>query len=199
MDTAVTAPPSTGFDLLCRQVQAIDAWHRRRRIEEQGERWLDVRRQSRVDRNRRGNVLRREHQAILERTDLHLRRSGEPLRAHGPRAVVVHRHPWVADGLTDALNQRGVDVVATLSNGADAVGAVVVEQPELLVLSEVLSMLSGLEVVREARALSPATVSVVLVEHSYAAAELTAAGAQLTLRHGTRACAAADEIAGAAR
>jgi CheY-like chemotaxis protein len=198
METAVTAPPSTGFDLLCRQVRAIDAWHRRRHIEEQGERWLDVGRQSRVDRNRRGNVLRREHEAIVERTDLHLRRAGVPLCVQGPRAVVVHRHPWVADALTDALNQRGIDVVATLGNGADAVGAVVVEQPELLVLSEVLCMLSGLEVVREVRALSPATVSAVLVEHGYAAAELAAAGAQLTLRHGTRPCTAADEIAAAA-
>jgi CheY-like chemotaxis protein len=194
----MTLPPTPlfaddAFSLRRRQVEAIDAWHERRRQQEATAGSVDDSRELRIDRMRQADVLRREHSMIVQHCDVHLRSSGGPVWREGPRAVVVHRHAWRASQLADALQHRGVRVVAVLENGADAVGAAVVEQPELVILSEVLPMVSSVEVVRELHALAPHTTAVVLVEHRSSVRNLAAAGAALTLPHATSCWDAADE------
>lgn len=171
------------FSLACRQVEAIDAWHARRRQRQAVPTSALDGREAGIDRRWRSEVLRREYAAIIAHCAAHLRSSGDALWHGRPRAVVVHRHPWAGERVADALRGRGVQVVAVLDNGADAVGAVVVEQPELLVLSDVLPMVSSLEVVGEARALAPATRTAVLVEQQSRARDVAEAGATLALPH----------------
>ena len=193
--SSLTLMPATdAFAVLRRQVEGIDAWHTRRRREQESQQDPDAGREARVDHRWRVDVLRREHCAIVARSDAHLRSSGQLVAHDRPRAVVVHRHTWAASALASALEGLGVDVVTTLDNGADAVGAVVVEQPEILVLSEVLPMLSSCEVVREVRALAPATVGAVLLEHLSRRDELLRAGARLTLSHSTPWRTAAEKV-----
>lgn len=187
-------PGCDAWSLLCRQVEAIDAWHARRREREAADVSRADTREVRIDRRWRSDVLRREHAVIVEHCDAHLRAAGDSPWRDSPHAVVVHRHPWAAERLASALQQRGIRVVAVLDNGADAVGAVVVDQPELIVLSDVLPMVSGLEVVREVRALAPATRAAVLVEHAWTAEQLAKAGATLTLSYATPCAQAADEV-----
>lgn len=195
----MTVPSTTrssceAFSVLCRQVEAIDAWHARRRRQQAIAASMGDSREVRIDRSWRADVLRREHSAIVEHCDAHLRWSCDAVWQGRAHAVVVHRHTWAGERLASALERRGVHVVAVLDNGADAVGAVVVEQPELVVLSEVLPMVSSLEVVREVRALAPETMAAVLVEHGSSARELAEAGAALTLPQATPCSHAADEM-----
>ncbi len=49
-------------------------------------------------------------------------------------------------------------MVASSGNGADAVGTVVAEQPDLLLVEDLLAMVPGELVVREAARFSPSTV-----------------------------------------
>lgn len=187
-------PGADAWSLLCRQVEAIDAWHARRRQQDAADVSRGDSLEVRIDRRWRADVLRREHAVIVEHCDAHLRATGDSPWRQSPHAVVVHRHPWAGERLAHALQERGIRVVAVLDNGADAVGAVVVDQPELVVLSDVLPMVSSLEVVREVRALAPATRAVVLVEHARTGEQLAEAGAVLTLPRATPCAQAADEV-----
>ena len=49
-------------------------------------------------------------------------------------------------------------MVAGTDNGADAVGLIAAEQPDLVLIEDTLSMLAGAEVVREVRHFCPETV-----------------------------------------
>lgn len=101
---------------------------------------------------------RAEHRAIVERTDAHLRSSVELLQRTWPRrAIVVHRNAWFRDKVCADLARRSNVVVAGLSTGAEAVGATLAEQPDLLLVEDSLPMLSGEEVVREVRSFAPPT------------------------------------------
>ncbi|MBW3611859.1 MAG: hypothetical protein KY438_10085, partial [Actinobacteria bacterium] len=66
----------------------------------------------------------------------------------------------------------GVRVVARLDNGADALGVVVAEQPDLVLVEESLAMLPGQEVVREIRQFSPHTLVVAQVAYGDRAGQM---------------------------
>ncbi len=61
------------------------------------------------------------------------------------------------DKVAADLCLRHIEVVAKLTNGAEAVGAVVAEQPDLLLVEDSLPMMSGEDVVREVRTFAPPT------------------------------------------
>jgi CheY-like chemotaxis protein len=150
--------PRSDLDLARQQLAAIDHWHAVRRTARAAAEDGATSREARMDLARRLAVVRAEHSAIVERTDVQLRASVELLQRAAPRrAIVVHRNAWFADKLANDLALRSISVVATLSNGAQAVGAVVAEQPDLLLVEDSLPMLSGEDVVREARAFAPLT------------------------------------------
>ena len=170
------------LDLLQDQLAAIDAWNAARRAAEQA---VDTElaavpsREARLDLTRRLDVVRRQHQALVSRTEQQLR---EGTRASGtatPRAVIVHRNDWFRSKLASALAAGAVEVVAILDNGADAVGVAVAEQPDLLLVEDRLPMVHGDDVLRQVLAYSPGTVAAAQVSSEEGAPVLLEAGARV--------------------
>ena len=150
--------PRNDLDLARQQLQAIDRWHQARRAMQATGDGGSASRETRMDLARRMDVIRTEHQAIVERTEAHLRTSVEPMQRRAQlRAIVVHRNAWFADKVSSELELRQIRVVARLTNGAEAVGAVVAEQPDLLLVEDSLPMMSGEDVVREVCTFAPLT------------------------------------------
>jgi CheY-like chemotaxis protein len=180
-DVAVPRPAQvlrSDLDLTRQQLDAIERWHAAHRTAQSEAALSTASRETRMDLARRMDVLRAEHRAIVARTDAQLRGSAELL--HGTalrRAIVVHRSSWFTDKVCAELAARHVQVVARLTNGAEAVGAVVAEQPDLLLVEDSLPMLSGEDVVREVRAFSPATRIAAHVAYDNRVAALLEAGA----------------------
>jgi CheY-like chemotaxis protein len=170
--------PRDSVDLVVDQLGAIDRWNGSRRMAEQASELAARTREARLDHSRRMEVLRRQHDALLARTAQQLADSARVLRTTAPRrAVLVHRDEWFRGRVAAALVARGVDVVSELDNGADAVGCVVAEQPDLLLVEDRLPMLSGEQVLAEVRAYSPSTRCGAAVEHDGRGAALLSAGA----------------------
>jgi CheY-like chemotaxis protein len=166
------------LDLARQQLAAIDRWHEARRATQESAESTAASREARMDLARRLDVVRTEHRAIVERTDAQLRSSVELLHRTSPRrAIVVHRNSWFMDKVATDLGLRGICVVARLSNGAEAVGAVVAEQPDLLLVEDSLPMMSGEDVVREVRTFAPLTRIGAQVAYEDRVAALLEAGA----------------------
>lgn len=159
--TDTTAPgtdPRSDLDLARQQLAAIDHWHEARRAAQESAQRTAASREARMDLARRLDIIRAEHRAIVARTDAQLRSSVELLQRTTPRrAIVVHRNSWFMDKVAADLGLRSIEVVARMTNGAEAVGAVVAEQPDLLLVEDSLPMMSGEDVVREVRRFAPLT------------------------------------------
>ena len=93
------------------------------------------------------------------------------------RMVLAHRDDWLMGKVADGVHVGGVAVVADLDNGADAVGLVVAEQPDLLLIEDELPMVSGMQVLAAVRTYAPGTVVVVQVESEAEIGPFLAAGA----------------------
>lgn len=170
--------PHAAAALLFRQVEALDAWnaarHQRERVLLDGV----VSREVRLDVVRRLQLLNRAHGAVLERAAESLQRESLPWAIRGaPRAVIAHRHEWLAGSLSDALEERGVVVVAVTGDGAEALGLTVAEQPELLVVGQPLVGMTPAELLAEARLFAPSTVLAARVVHGGGVGEMLDAGA----------------------
>lgn len=151
--------------LASQQLAAIDAWHRARAAQEAAETSARSR-EARMDLARRREVLDRQQEAIVRRTQEQLRDSGQVLLDGAPtRAVVVHRNEWFRSKVTAGLTTLGITVVAQLDNGAEAVGTVVAEQPDLLLVEDNLPMQPGPDVIRLSRLSSPGTMIAALVAY----------------------------------
>ena len=147
-------------ELLADQLGGIDAWRAAVAHEEEGSGAALLTREMRLDLSRRAQARRREESALLERAREQLAQSA-PLRVAGarPRAVLVHRDAWLRGKVALGLQDRGVWVVGSFEDGADAIGATVVEQPEILFVEDRLPTLSGLQVLQRARNFAPRTVA----------------------------------------
>ena len=166
------------LDLARQQLEAIERWHAVHRNAQSAAAHTTASRETRMDLARRLDVLRAEHRAIVARTDAQLRASAELLSGTSlRRAIVVHRSSWFTDKVCADLAARSIQVVARLTNGAEAVGAVVAEQPDLLLVEDSLPMLSGEDVVREVRAFASDTGIVAHVAYDNRVATLLEAGA----------------------
>ena len=167
------------WDLAARQLRAIAAFHHARAIAAwaaaAGERSRTVREQD----ARRLEVLRRKHQAVIGRAHEQLRSSG--VRQPALRRTVVLADHRADDELVGGLERHGLCVVARVANGADAVGIAVVEQPDVVVVSEPLDMVPADDVVRDVRRYSPQTRVVALAGTRERARACTAAGATVVL------------------
>ena len=178
VDDASGERSRSDLDLARQQLDAIARWHDARRGVREAAQRTTASREARMDVARRLDVVHAEHRAIVERTDAQLRRSVELLRRTAARrAIVVHRNGWFMDRVAADLALRRIEVVATLGNGAEAVGAVVAEQPDLLLVEDSLPMMSGEDVVREARRFAPGTRIAAQVAHDGRIAALLEAGA----------------------
>lgn len=171
--------PLSAVELVQRQLEAVDRWNVARRASEEATSTLTRTREARLDRDRLLGVVRREHEAIVARTQQQLETGAVRISGDGcPRAVVAHRNTWFAGKVCDVLEEQGVQVVARLENGADAVGTCIAEQPDLLLVEDSLPMLSGAQVVRKVTTWSPDTVAAAHVGHDAAVAALLEAGAR---------------------
>jgi hypothetical protein len=164
--------------LLLRQLQGIEAWNHVRQSRETALRSTPVSRQDRLDAARRIDMLAHAHATVLARASSDLAEQPTPLAsAIARRAVVAHRHQWFADKLTQGLEAGGVDVIGASDNGAEALGLVVAEQPDLLVVGDALVMLTGVELLGEVALFAPATLRAVQVSDSNGVGLMLDAGA----------------------
>lgn len=82
---------------------------------------------------------------------------------HRARLVLADDHAFILAGLRDALLQRpNIDVVATGSNGIEAIALIKTHRPDLAVFDDSMPGATGLEAFREARRWSPQTRFVIL-------------------------------------
>ncbi|HWG93269.1 MAG TPA: hypothetical protein VNU66_03455 [Mycobacteriales bacterium] len=183
----------SALELARLQLDALAAFTRARREAEDAADGMTSSREDRMDRDRRLEVVQRQHAALVERLDAQLAASGRPLQEElRPRAVVVHRDEWFTAKVCPLLEGQGWEVVARVDNGADAVGIAVAEQPDLLLTGEKLLMLPGEEVVQAVRRYCSSTVVAVQVGHGDQVAELLDVGAHVVV---TRQVPPADLVA----
>jgi CheY-like chemotaxis protein len=194
MTELLTRAVPSEADLVVSQVQAIDAFHRARRRAEERLAAAATSREGRMDQERRRDVLATQLAAVRARAELALA-DGVHLatRTVPVRVVVAHRNAWFLGRLRAALAERGLEVVCSTGNGAEAVGMVVAEQPDLVLVEDKVAMIGGEEVVREARRWAPAARVAAQVDHDDRVAPLLEAGADLAL---TRRVPPADVAAG---
>lgn len=145
-------------DLIVRQVEAVDAWIAARRTREDALRVPQLSRDGRMDVEREIEALRRTHDTIKGRCARGLDADAGPMRAPGTTAVVAHRHAWFVDKLTLCLAERGVRVLLSTDNGAEALGAVVAEQPDIVLAGDRLAMIPGRTLAEQVRRYVPVTV-----------------------------------------
>lgn len=115
------------------------------------------------------------------------------------RAVVVHRSSWLRDRLVKRLQDNGVDVVGQGEDGAVALAAALVEQPEVLVIEGLLPWVTPTDVVQDVRRFAPKTFVVVVVEGPAAAEQMIAAGAHAVYSRAVPPTDVADAVARALR
>ena len=139
-------------DRVVRQVQGIDAWNTGRRLREQLLRRAAGSEQDPSEVCRQLDVSRRAQAAIHERTAQELVSGRGAMTAASDRtAVVAHRQPWFVEQMCRALLDRGVLVVACTDNAADALGAVVAEQPDIVLVGHRLAMMTGPDLLTQTR------------------------------------------------
>jgi CheY-like chemotaxis protein len=176
--SSVPVSGRTAVELARLQLDAMAEFHLARRQAEHAAAAGAASREGRMDVDRRLEVVRVAHAALVERTEVQLRSSVELLHSALPcRAVVAHRNAWFTDRLRDGLDAAGVEVVAALDNGAEAVGVCVGEQPDLVVVEERLVMLTGAETVREVRRYVPHALIAAHVGYSDGEARMLEVGA----------------------
>jgi CheY-like chemotaxis protein len=150
---------------IARQVRGIDTWTTARRLREELLTGAGVSRDEQMARARRLDVLRRTQAAIIETTARRLAQEPSQVWSTTPTVVVAHRHPWFLDRVCTLLAGQGVEVVTRTDNGADALGAVVAEQPDLLLVGDRLAMMTCADLLSEAALFSPRTARVAQTEH----------------------------------
>lgn len=142
---------------IVRQVDGIDAWNRARRQEAlRGS--SGGSRDEQLDRARRLDVLRRTHAAVLAATARELVRPPAPMLWAAPTVVVAHHHLWFRDTVCALLAEHGFDVLERTDNGADALGAIIAEQPDLVLVGDRLAMMTGADLLSETARFSPLSV-----------------------------------------
>lgn len=147
----LTAAPG---DRIIRQLTAIDDWNAARRMRETVLAAC-VSRQDKEAARLEVGVLDRTHQAIAARAATQLAQQAGPLVSTAPTAVIAHRHTWFADKVTTLLQSRGVAVLECTDNGADALGAVISEQPDVVLAGDRLAMMPGEVLMSETRLFAP--------------------------------------------
>jgi ActR/RegA family two-component response regulator len=168
----------TPVELVERQLRALDLWHRDRAAAQSAAEALTTSRELRMDLDRRLEVLRAQQAAIVERAEADLRQSVHLLHSTSARrAVVAHRNEWFREKVCADLRLRGLEVLVRTENGAEAVGAAVATQPDVVVVEDRLAMISGEEVVRAVRRYSPDSLVVAQVAYEDRIGTLLEAGA----------------------
>jgi CheY-like chemotaxis protein len=162
------------------QVQAIDAWVRRRGgMQACGTADGAGGMTAAADLRREVAKRLRERDALLARVDDHLRLSGAPLAKSAPvRAIVAHDNMMTRTAFASGLTVRGISVVGLFADGAQALGTAVAEQPDLVLVEDRPPTLPALEVVRLLREFAPSTVVAAVALQPSQLGDLLEAGAR---------------------
>ncbi|MCU1673299.1 MAG: Response regulator receiver domain [Frankiales bacterium] len=178
------------------QVLGIDSWNAARRAAEAAPAEGGSR-ESRLDQARRRDVLQRVQETLIERTRQQMADPARPLAATAaPRVIVVHRNEWFRGKVASALRDAGVHVVCALENGADAVGAAIAEQPDLVLLEDRLPMIGASEVIRWLTEHAPHTICAVQVARDHDLGTFLDAGARTAFSRRVPPVDVAEELAG---
>lgn len=170
--------PRSPLDVVAQQLTAIERFHGYRHLAEEAAAAAARSRELRMDAARRLEVVRREHEALVARADEQLRRTGDLLHGSAaPRVVLAHRNAWFAGRVAELLRDAGAQVVASVDNGADAIGVAVAEQPDLMLVEDALPMATGAQVVQQVLRFSPDTRVAAQVAYSDGMSPLLDAGA----------------------
>jgi CheY-like chemotaxis protein len=148
--------PRSDADLLAAQLRAIDEWHRR--AVRPGQEIPGQSREARLDEARRRDVAEREREALHAWAAAALLDEHPLGRGAVPRAVVAHRNEWLRGKICAGLRDAGVEIAACTGDGAEASAAVVMEQPDLVFVEDLLPSLSGIELIRRTRVFAPDAV-----------------------------------------
>lgn len=172
------ARPRRTIDVEVQQLAAIDRFHRCRKLTEAAAESNARTREDRLDLARRRDVLHRQHEAMVAQSHGQLCLTANVLSLMAqPRVVLAHRSEWFAGKVGVLLEDAGVHIAATVSNGADAIGAAIAEQPDLVLVEDLLEMVSGAEVIAQVRDFCPDTLLAAQVPYSDDAPGLLQAGA----------------------
>lgn len=188
VDTPRPAPHRTPVglaDRIIRQVEAIDAWNSARRAREQALQAGHLTRQDRMDVTRQMGVLKRTQDAIASATARGCTLDVGPMRVPRLTGVIAHRHAWFAEKVAVLLRERGMTIVACTDNGADALGVVVAEQPDIVLTSDRLAMISCDVLLEQTRLFAPMTLRVVQASDGQAAEALNMTAEAVFLRQDT--------------
>jgi CheY-like chemotaxis protein len=145
--------PRTDADLLAAQLRGLEEWHRRfgaapTLVPGQS-------RESRLDEARRRDMADREREALHEWALATMLEEEQFGRGATPRAVVAHRNEWLRDKVCAGFADGDVEVVLSTGDGAEAAAAIVMEQPDVVFVEDLLPILSGVELIRRTRVLAP--------------------------------------------
>lgn len=151
--------PSSAADRLVLQIESVDGWLAARRAREQAlQAAPGLSRDERMDAAREVEALQRTHDMIKDRCARGSNAEIGLLRAPGPTAVIAHRHAWFADKLARQLADREIAVLVSTDNGAEALGAIVAEQPDIVLTGDRLAMISGQVLLEQTRVYAPGTL-----------------------------------------
>jgi len=189
--------PRTSVELILDQVRAIGSW-----VQDpvgtgpdRAPKLAAGSREMRLDLAGELAALRATHAAVLARAELQLRQTGDPLWADSScRAVLAHRDVWWRERVADCLSALGVQVIAKAGDGVDAVGVLVVEQPDLVVVQDLLPLLPGLQVVRQARRYAPTSLIAAHLLDSRQAQTFLTAGADVAFSRRDRPSEVAEQL-----
>lgn len=109
--------PRTQLDLAAQRLRAIASFDDARRTAEQAAAVAARSREMRMDAARSLEVLRREHDAVLDRAHQQLELTADLLRqVPDQRVVLAHRSAWFTGKVAQGLEDQGLRVVARLDN-----------------------------------------------------------------------------------
>lgn len=91
--------------------------------------------------------------------------------------LVVHRHRWFTDPLCRSLADDDTAVPYVIADGADGIGIMVAEQPDVVVIEDRLSSVTAVDFVTRARRLAPRTAVAVQITTAQTSTEVLTAGA----------------------
>ena len=115
---------------------------------------------------------------------------GHRVRAVAARTVlIVHRHQWFTGPLSQSLADDDTAVPYVIADGAEGIGIMVAEQPDVVVIEDRLSSVTAVDFVTRARVLAPRTAVAVQIATAETSTEVLTAGARAVF---TRRLAPAD-------
>ena len=149
----------TPAELLQAQLTGIEMWHNAQRTREDACRVRGPLRDQRVEVARREHAMSRQVEALRRRTEQSLAASRQLLSADGPRLLVAQRQAWTRAALCSALSGLCADAhIVQASDGAEAVGIAIADQPHLLLIDDQLPLMNAAEVIPAVREFSPRTL-----------------------------------------